>query len=217
MEILIGFWILLSIGIGFLASERGRNPVGWALLALVTSPLLGLIIVLLMRDLKVEAADREREEMRHREQLAAIAGKSNESARIHDADGPQWPRPKPSSPPAATATSPVLVADELEKLANLQDKGVLTPAEFTEQKARLLGNSTGAKPTAPNESPSSIWIPATADLSTFDSCKAALIGAGCRVSNPSDNTWEILDSAGVTRVVRSAQGLKQLAQRYQSS
>lgn len=34
---------------------------------------------------------------------------------------------------------PALIADELIKLAQLRDAGVLTPAEFDAQKARLLG------------------------------------------------------------------------------
>jgi len=37
------------------------------------------------------------------------------------------------------AQSHVSVADELAKLANLRDKGVITDAEFAAQKARLLG------------------------------------------------------------------------------
>jgi Short C-terminal domain len=36
------------------------------------------------------------------------------------------------------AVSPISFADELEKLANLKDRGVLTDAEFTAQKARLV-------------------------------------------------------------------------------
>ena len=40
----------------------------------------------------------------------------------------------------ATATAPD-VADELGKLADLRDRGVLTEAEFQQQKAKLLGNA----------------------------------------------------------------------------
>jgi hypothetical protein len=45
-----------------------------------------------------------------------------------------------ASEPAATATSPASVADELKKLAELRDSGVLTDDEFAAQKARLLGD-----------------------------------------------------------------------------
>ena len=41
---------------------------------------------------------------------------------------------------AAAPPAPVDVADELAKLAGLRDKGVITPAEFDAQKAKLLAN-----------------------------------------------------------------------------
>ncbi len=40
--------------------------------------------------------------------------------------------------PAAPAAPPVDLADQLRKLADLRDAGVLTPEEFDQQKARLL-------------------------------------------------------------------------------
>ena len=43
----------------------------------------------------------------------------------------------PQPPPAAAA--PVDVADQLRKLANLRDEGILSDEEFAAQKARLLG------------------------------------------------------------------------------
>ena len=44
-----------------------------------------------------------------------------------------------SLPSRASTLSPVEVAEQLEKLASLLDRGLLTPAEFAEQKAKLLG------------------------------------------------------------------------------
>ncbi|MGS2809939.1 SHOCT domain-containing protein [Nocardia sp. MW-W600-9] len=53
-----------------------------------------------------------------------------------DFGGAQSPAPaSQSSQPIATSS----VADELMKLAQLRDAGVLTPAEFEAQKAKLLG------------------------------------------------------------------------------
>ncbi|PKT73370.1 hypothetical protein CW362_09205 [Streptomyces populi] len=50
------------------------------------------------------------------------------------AAGPRTPRiVTPGPVPAAS------VADELSKLAGLRDRGELSPAEFEQQKARLLG------------------------------------------------------------------------------
>ncbi len=45
----------------------------------------------------------------------------------------------PAPADAPEPLSPVLVADELAKLARLRDDGVLTPEEFAHQKRRLLG------------------------------------------------------------------------------
>ena len=47
------------------------------------------------------------------------------------------PVTEPATPHAQPA-SPNSLADELEKLANLMDRGILTPEEFAEQKAKLL-------------------------------------------------------------------------------
>jgi hypothetical protein len=46
----------------------------------------------------------------------------------------------PVSTPAASSSAAASVADELKKLAELRDAGVLTEGEFAAQKARLLGN-----------------------------------------------------------------------------
>jgi hypothetical protein len=41
--------------------------------------------------------------------------------------------------PVSSHQGPILIADELAKLASLQDDGVLTEDELAAQKARLLG------------------------------------------------------------------------------
>ena len=46
---------------------------------------------------------------------------------------------EPPATPRTRPLSPVLVADELAKLARLRDEGVLTAEEFAHQKRRLLG------------------------------------------------------------------------------
>jgi hypothetical protein len=47
-------------------------------------------------------------------------------------------QPAPASAPAAPAGPPVDVADQLRKLAELRDQGILTDEEFAAQKAKLL-------------------------------------------------------------------------------
>ena len=53
------------------------------------------------------------------------------------------PAPAPAPPPAPVPSSEPMATDELlaqlERLAKLRDSGVLTEAEFAQQKARLLG------------------------------------------------------------------------------
>lgn len=44
---MIALLILMSVGIGAIAANNGRSFVGWSVLAMLISPLLGLIAVLI--------------------------------------------------------------------------------------------------------------------------------------------------------------------------
>jgi membrane protein YdbS with pleckstrin-like domain len=55
---------------------------------------------------------------------------------------------QPGAAPAAVPDD-ALVADELGKLADLRDRGVLSDAEFADRKARLLGGGPAGDPPAP--------------------------------------------------------------------
>ena len=46
------FWFLFSIAVGVWASNKGRSGIGWFVLSLVISPLLGLIFCAAVRDLR---------------------------------------------------------------------------------------------------------------------------------------------------------------------
>lgn len=108
---------------------------GFFLLSAVMSPLLGLIVVLVMRDEKAAQAvveNRSREQFREgvvREQdhqrdllsLKVLAGSTGHAPTTTEA-----------------GVFPVSVGDELMKLADLRDKGILTEPEFQGQKAALL-------------------------------------------------------------------------------
>ena len=48
------------------------------------------------------------------------------------------PAPPPPPPPAAASTTDLVT--ELKQLAELRDQGILTDAEFSAQKAKLLGS-----------------------------------------------------------------------------
>jgi hypothetical protein len=45
------FWLMFSIACGIYASNRGRSGIGWFFIAMLISPLLGLIFVAVTKDL----------------------------------------------------------------------------------------------------------------------------------------------------------------------
>lgn len=53
MEIIL-FWLLFSIAVGIFASNKGRSGFGWFLFSIILSPLLGLIFVAVLRNLREE-------------------------------------------------------------------------------------------------------------------------------------------------------------------
>ena len=118
-------WGGLAWGIGLLAESRGRSLPGFALLSFFFSPLLALIVVLVMPNLAARAEeDAERERARreeHERQLEQIRALTSQ----------------PSNSEGVVSGS---VADELRKLAELRDQGILTDAEFQDQKSALLNS-----------------------------------------------------------------------------
>lgn len=67
----IVIWIVSGLLVGYLASQRGRHPVGWFFIG-VAAPCIGLILVLVLPDLKKAQEDdlkSRRENRRLREQL----------------------------------------------------------------------------------------------------------------------------------------------------
>ena len=49
-------WFFFALGVGMLAKHRGRSAVSWFLISAVVSPLLGLVIVMMMKDLALADA-----------------------------------------------------------------------------------------------------------------------------------------------------------------
>ena len=186
MEIFVLLWFLFSIGVGFLAAQRGRSGVGWTLLSIVTSPLLAVIILLLTRDLVEEAAVREQETRRHDEKLAALASTV------------RTPAPKvPSNASPVTAASPLLVADELEKLSGLKARGLITDDEFQQQKRRLLGGAVASQVKAqPLPDSSAVRKTPVEKLRSAGSARAALVALGCTVSGASEGPWAVNAPSG---------------------
>ena len=207
MEVVfVVLWLFFSIAVGAFASQRGRSGIGWVLLSIITSPLLALIIVLLMADLAAQAADRERESRRHEEQMAALTS-GNARVAVSNAE--------PSNASVVANAQPVLVADELGKLATLRDRGLLTEEEFLLQKGRLLGASTSttkARMQAPVQSQARKTP--TEELTTIEKCKVALSALGGKVLERGPGVWEVSSPTGGTTEVHSLQELISVYERF---
>jgi hypothetical protein len=61
MEIIL-FWLLFSVVAGIAAGARGRNGGAWFLLAIFISPLLGLMLILVLPNLRQEQRVRQMRE-----------------------------------------------------------------------------------------------------------------------------------------------------------
>jgi hypothetical protein len=131
--ILFLIWFLLSLGVAAIADTRGRSAFGYFLLSFFLSPLLGLIVVLISKDLAMEKArdiERRREEDQREQTRKRDHETQLESLRVLAS------KPKQNNEHVA-----ISIADELQKLATLRDNGVLTQDEFEQQKRALLGRT----------------------------------------------------------------------------
>ena len=117
-------WALFSAGVGYLASERGRSWIAFFLFALLLSPVLALIVLLVMPNARLERMREEDRRRQHERDLESIKEIAKSAAA--------------SPEPKAVDMNASSLADELGKLAALKDKGVLTEAEFNRLKMDLL-------------------------------------------------------------------------------
>jgi putative oligomerization/nucleic acid binding protein/phospholipase D-like protein len=107
----IWFWILITI---FIDLFRSRDLSGWAkalwFIFILLLPLIGVLVYLIARGSKMhEHAERD-----------AQAQEAQFRKYVQDAAGSEGP------------------ADQLAKLADLRDRGVITADEFASQKAKIL-------------------------------------------------------------------------------
>jgi hypothetical protein len=107
----IWFWILITVFIDIFRSSdlSGWGKALWFLFVLII-PLVGVLVYLIVRGGNMH------------ERAAQQAQRQDEAVRsyIQDAAGPQTP------------------ADQLAKLADLRDRGVITADEFEREKAKVL-------------------------------------------------------------------------------
>jgi hypothetical protein len=109
----IFFWLLIAVFSDIFRSHdlSGWGKALWSILIIVM-PYIGIFIYLIVRGGKMH------ERSMQQAQAADAAFKSYVQQ--------------------AAATAPASTADELQKLAGLRDQGVITPAEFDAQKAKIL-------------------------------------------------------------------------------
>ena len=107
----IWFWILITV---FIDIFRSHDLSGWAkalwFVFVLFIPLIGVLVYLIARGGKMH------------ERAARDAQRQDEAFReyVQEAASPQTP------------------ADQLAKLADLRDRGVITAEEFTREKAKIL-------------------------------------------------------------------------------
>ena len=109
----IWIWVLIRV---FIDIFRSRDLSGWAkalwFLFVLFIPIIGVLVYLIARGDSMS----ERAEQQARQQDAEFRGYVQEAA----------------------ADSPASTADQLAKLADLRDRGVITAGEFERQKAKVL-------------------------------------------------------------------------------
>ncbi len=109
----IWFWILITV---FIDIFRSRDLSGWAkalwFLFVLFIPLIGVLVYLIVRG-----------DSMHERQLRQVQAE-DQAARSYIQE--------------TVASSPASTADQLDKLANLRDRGVITAEEFEREKAKIL-------------------------------------------------------------------------------
>lgn len=151
-------WLVFSVLVGLIAAQRGRSGFGFFFLSLLLSPLLGLIAVVATPNLAQEdARARERESDRSfQRNLAASA----------------VPQPVAS------------FADEVEKLAALRERGVITHDEFAAEKSKLL-----SRPASPPQ-----VVPQS--LGTAVECERVLEARGYCLKRRGNGSFEVYEPLG---------------------
>lgn len=115
-------WILFSIGVGVLASNRGRNGLWWTFVSLVGSPLLALIVLIFIPDLTAQETQMIQVQNEYSRRIEE--NKAQEEANILES------KKILSSEYAAS----------FDKLDNLVKNQILTNDEFAERKAKQIND-----------------------------------------------------------------------------
>ncbi len=116
---IIWIWILIWI---FIDIFRSRDLSGWAkalwFLFVLFIPLIGVLVYLIVRG-------------------GSMHERAVQDAQRQDKEFRQYVQQAAASGPASTA-------DQLTKLADLRDRGVISPEEFEREKAKVLGSTSAS-------------------------------------------------------------------------
>ena len=116
---LIMLWVFTLVDLFNRRDLSGAAKALWAI-AIVLLPLVAMLVYFIMRDSRSELP----------------------GTRLYG----QTPPPRPPQPvPASAADAAVgadVVADQLERLADLHDRGILSDEEFQREKDKLLGSAS---------------------------------------------------------------------------
>ncbi len=112
---LIMLWVFALVDLFRSDDLSGLAKALWAI-AIVLLPLFGMLVYFIAQD----------------------SGDANEGALTSP---PPPPRPRQQPAAAATPSGAVDAADQLERLADLRDRGILTDEEFQREKDNVLGVS----------------------------------------------------------------------------
>ena len=181
MDLLIGIpaWLIASVVVGAVAASRGRSGFGFFLISFLLSPLIGLLVLLLVRNYAEE--DRQ---WRARQDATRGASPLQPPAVTTTATGGGSTR-------TPDATGMELRISQLERLAALRSAGVLSDTEFEEQKRQLLGGEAAADASS-----------AVATVATASAQDAPLFGLcpTCRSTIQMDAT--VCPSCGASKAAR---------------
>lgn len=151
MEII--FWLGFCALVAYFADKKGRNAVGWGALAFVISPLFAGIALAIAKDLTVEKSiqdinnrtDNLKMEMDYNQKYNELRSDNIEKNVNRIASGQDSTKSLDNSKEETRylssnsgGKSSQSIADELSKLHELKQAGVLTEEEFTMQKKRIL-------------------------------------------------------------------------------
>lgn len=119
MEFVI--WIGLAIAVGFWADSKGNNGFGWGVLALIISPFLAAIIFFFTSQKDQVVAEARNQEIREANEAEQRLKIEKEDTKIRE-----------NTVAASDFTN------QMEKLFNLKENGLLDSSEFIERKRELI-------------------------------------------------------------------------------